>query len=309
MSVKILITGGSGFIGSHLVKLFISAGYEVASTKRNSTSYWRLEHEKKNIRWINISNKNWKEKVVDFNPVYIIHCSWDGVTANQRENDNIQLSNFSFLIELLEICNLIKPKKFITLGSQAEYGFFDHTVKENYIESPTNMYGHTKLISKHTVEFYCNKNNIEWIWLRLFPFFGENESFEWFIPMITKKILLGELIEMTPGEQEYAYLYVGDFAVWMKKIVENKIEKGVYNISSMTFISLKKLVYKICKYLNKPQDNIKFGAISYRSNQSMLMCGNIEKLKLAISTIEETNFDINLHLTIDNLINRINKND
>lgn len=305
MISTILITGATGFLGSNLVNLLNKHNYKIICLKRKNSNCYRVNPSLKNIIWINSDYKDWEKKLDEFQIDYIIHCGWNGVSSKFRDDFSSQMVNMQFLECILKIAKEKKVKKIIGLGSQAEYGHYDGVIDENHNESPYSYYGVLKLASKNIVKCFCDNNSIDWIWLRLFPLFGELESSKWLIPSLIEKLILNKEFNMTKGEQKYSYLYVNDFSEILKRIIESNIKSGVYNISSkQNLISLKELVLTINNEIQSNINLVKFGALEYRPNQPMLMGGKMTKIEQEIGEIQETSFLINIR----KVIQAINKN-
>jgi dTDP-D-glucose 4,6-dehydratase len=109
-------------------------------------------------------------------------------------------------------------------------------------------------------------------------------------------------MDMTPGLQRYAYMYVKDLAKIVVQIVETTIKSDIYNLSSSNSIELKKLVEKIIAIVKPADPQINFGAIPYRENQPMVIQGNIEKLKNELGELIETDFDSNFEGVVNYII-------
>jgi nucleoside-diphosphate-sugar epimerase len=305
MGKQILITGITGFIGSHIAAVFLENGDRVTGLKRSQSDTWRNTAYADKIHWINIDDKGWQEQVIQVKPDIIIHGAWEGVAADNRQHWVTQWKNLDLLSELLLIARESGTQKFIGLGSQAEYGYFDGVIDETYPCNPNSAYGVSKLMAKEAVKCFCEQHDIQWYWLRLFPCFGEKESFDWLIPMLTRKIYRKELMEMTPGEQRYAYLYVKDLSSWIVSIAKEELSSGIYNISSQTSYSLKEVVKKITGLLGSGEANIRLGALPYRQHQPMLLAGNVQKLFNGLGGLKESNFDEKLQATVTYIIQHI----
>jgi len=305
MHKRILITGISGFLGSQIAKHLILQGHVLIATKRTCTILSRCEDYADKITWIKINEANWQSKILEFNPEIIIHTAWSGVSSTDRDDWDVQLSNIEFTLKLLQIAKQCKLKKFIGFGSQAEYGNFSCIVDENYPLNPNSAYGSSKIAISQIIKNYCSINEINWYWFRLFSFFGELESNNWFIPTLIDRILSIQKMDMTPGEQKYAYMYVGDLAKTIGKIVEIDINPGIYNISSSKAISLLDLTNKILEIIKPKESKINFGAIPYRANQSMLIQGSNLKLETELGEkIEELDFNDSLNKVVKYKLNK-----
>jgi nucleoside-diphosphate-sugar epimerase len=305
MHNRILITGISGFLGSQIAKQLIFQGHELIATKRSSSDLWRCKDYANKITWINLNEANWQTKILEFNPEIIIHTAWSGVSAKDRDDWDIQLSNIDLTLKLLQIAKECKLKKFIAFGSQAEYGNFSGIIDENYPVNPNSAYGSSKIAISQIINNFCSINLIKWHWFRLFTFFGELENKSWFIPTLIDKISSEQKMDMTPGKQKYAYMYVGDLASIIGKIVEFDINSGVYNISSSNAISLLELSNKILDLIKPAKSQINFGAIPYRPNQSMHIQGSNSKLEKELGEkIDELNFNDSLSRVVNFILNK-----
>jgi nucleoside-diphosphate-sugar epimerase len=305
MHNKILLTGISGFLGSQIAKQLIFQGHKLIATKRTSSDLWRCEEYANKITWINLNEANWQTKILEFNPEIIIHTAWSGVSATDRDDWDIQLSNIDLTLKLLQIAKQCKLKKIIGFGSQAEYGNFSGIIDETYPVNPNSAYGSSKIAISQIINNFCSINQINWHWFRLFSFFGELENNSWFIPTLIDKISSVQKMDMTPGEHKYAYMYVGDLARIIGKIVEVDISSGVYNISSSNAISLLELSNKILELIKPTESQINFGAIPYRQNQSMHIQGSNSKLEKELGEkIEELNFNDSLSRVVNFKLNK-----
>lgn len=112
-------------------------------------------------------------------------------------------------------------------------------------------------------------------------------------------------MDMTSGEQKYAYMYVGDLARIICKTVEVDISAGIYNISSSSAISLIELTNKILEIIKPDVSQINFGAIPYRPNQSMHIQGSNSKLEKELGgKIYELDFNDSLSKVVNYKLNK-----
>lgn len=282
--MKVFLTGASGFLGSHIAELLLESGHDVKALKRKTSEIKTLPfyHD---IEWYDIEDE-WLDKILIFSPDIIIHAAWNGVEASYRNNWEKQLSNIPFVYDLLEIAKISHSKRFISLGSQAEYGSFSGKIDESCQVNPTDAYGAVKVMAQQLIQSFCERYHIDWVWLRVFSVFGERESKNWLIAGTIIELLNKiESLDFTLGEQKYAYLYVGDFAQAVLKVVETEDQKyGIYNISSNKAVKLKDIILMIKDILNS-KTRLNFGAIPYRVNQPMHIEGDINKFFLAFGSI------------------------
>lgn len=307
MKEVILITGATGFLGCHLAQLLVNNNYKIVATKRNSSNLKNCIEFQEKVRWINVDEKNWRDEIIELQPEIIIHAAWTGLLSFERNNWQTQSTNLLLLQDLLYIAEKSNTKKMIGLGSQAEYGNTDTVVSESHTLRPKNAYGVFKILSSQLLRYYCEINEIEWYWLRIFSVFGEKEAEEWLLPSIITSIITKKKKSMafSPGDQQYAYLYVKDFAKAINKVIAVKDKKsGYYNISSVLPLPLKLIITLIRDTLD-PQFILEFGGLPYRQDQSMLIAGNMTLYDEAFGTLQTTPLDESINNTINYYISKL----
>jgi nucleoside-diphosphate-sugar epimerase len=275
----ILITGATGFLGSHIVEELTSQNYSVVALKRSTSNLSHCSSFKDNIHWINCDSIVDAEKdIIECKPDILIHAAWSGVKASDRNNWSEQEKNLSYLVSLLEIVKKTNISKIIALGSQAEYGSFEGSVDENLTSNPTNAYGTFKVCASILIKSFAELNNINWYWIRLFSIFGPREDENWLIPAVINHLLEKSEMNLTPCEQKYDYLFAKDFANGILNVIKSDSNfSGVYNMSSGQSIKLKDILSFIENKLSPNRKLLKMGAIPYRPYQVMHMEGNSKK--------------------------------
>ncbi|WP_448105293.1 NAD-dependent epimerase/dehydratase family protein [Pedobacter panaciterrae] len=299
---KILITGITGFLGSHIAEKLIQEGIGVIGLKRTISDTWRCNQILDKIEWVDIET-GYQDLILKKQPDTIIHSAWIGVEAKDRDNWTLQAQNIQFLVQLLEIAKQTKVKKIIFLGSQSEYGITDGKVFENKKSVAATAYGSIKLACLEILKTFSETNHIDWVWLRVFSLFGERENVSWLIPSLIKRMTSETEMDFTKGEQMYAYLYVRDFAEIILRIVNTPVISDIYNVSANEARSLKSVITEIRDLVN-PKFKLNMGVLPYRKNQSMHIEGDISKLQSQIGEINFTNFNVALRRTLKSYLSQ-----
>ncbi|MFA5329302.1 MAG: NAD(P)-dependent oxidoreductase [Prolixibacteraceae bacterium] len=290
--MKILITGASGFIGSHITENLVEEGHKVYAICRNKTNFDKCDQFKNKVTWINQDHPEWERKLEGIELDQFIHTAWAGVTSAERDDWDLQLTNFEFSKSMIDLAIRLNARKLICLGSQAEYGLYNYKVTEEHVPEPTDAYGAVKLLTLYYLQNTATKNNRIWYWLRIFSIIGENENKSWLLSQVMGKLLAGEEIELTQGEQFYDYLYIVDFINALTQIITCKSDlSAVYNICSGRPVKIRNLLLLVAEKLNINGTNLKFGAIPYRKNQNMYMVGSPEKFESIFGQQELSKLD------------------
>lgn len=298
--MKILLTGATGFLGSHIAETLSTHGHELLLAKRTKSDLWRCASLENKVKWTNSDSDTFELDVLSFRPNVIINSAWNGVSAGERNSWKHQLDNLCYQQRLLDLAKRLEVKVFIGIGSQAEYGTFDGCVDENYIADPNTAYGVVKLAAQQIVKTFCEENNITWYWFRLFSCFGEREAENWLIPAVIKNMMSTDQdhMDLTAGEQKYSYLYIKDVTNVILSAVKGNAESGIYHITSDKLRSLKSILVHIKEYL-RPEFCLNFGALPYRKNQSMINGSVNLKTRKAFGDFEVSDFSSKLIQTIE----------
>ena len=189
---KIIVAGGSGFIGANLISELISNGNEVISISRNKN---QIKRKFKNVKYISHDlNKPLRKTFLEkFKEVeYIINCSGYIDHSDFRGSGReVFYDHFNSLISLTNLAIDLKVKTFVQLGSSDEYGNNKSPIKESVRESPISPYALAKLSSTYFLQQCFKQRILNTVILRPFLVFGEMQNKE--IPHILKTVLIGNL--------------------------------------------------------------------------------------------------------------------
>lgn len=285
---RVVLTGATGFIGSHLAGELVARGYEVVALRRPQSNTWRVAAVADRLTWINTDAADWPQQLQTLQPEYLVHSAWLGVGVGQRDDWQSQLSNLTFTMRLLQAVSHSGLKKVVMLGSQAEYGAFEGRIDEKYPALPTAAYGAVKVATLQLVRAYCEAHGLEWYWLRVFAVFGPREDAHWFVSFVAASLLRQQPPDLTNCEQRYDYLFVPDLArAIVQTLPAAPGQSGVYNIGSNHATGLREIVDTLVK-LTHSGAGANYGALPYRPGQVMHMEGNSDKFEHVFEPIRQT---------------------
>lgn len=277
--MKIIITGGAGFIGSYVTRL-LSLEHQVGILTRPSSSLQRIQDCVDHIDLFPVDMENisaLNEQFAHFKPDIVLHLAWEGV-LNRYRHDNVQTKNVSITMNILEAAINNGVKAWIGLGSQAEYGPVMHKITEDTIPHPTTLYGAAKLSTYLMAERRAAEAGLRFAWLRIFSTYGPTDNPEWMLPYLIRTLLKGDRPSLTAGEQCWDYLYVEDAARAIASVTTHAFAEGVFNVGSGIALPLREII-EIIRDTIDPHLPLGFGEVSYRPDQVMHLEACAAKLK------------------------------
>lgn len=299
--MRVLLTGASGFVGSHVLIELLEQEIPVAILLRSSSDVWRIQSHLDQVTIIRGELTRTDQilpQISKFSPDTLINLAWNGV-ENKFRNDSKQITENLKLIEILfEIAKNSGIRSFIGIGSQAEYGPRNAITGEEDETLPSTLYGVAKLSAFHLLKVLCQANDIRFAWLRIFSSYGPKDNPDWFIPYLIKQFLIHETPKLTKGEQLWDYIYVSDAANAIIKVANTHAATGVFNLGSGKINTVKYIAETIRDIIN-PTLPIDFGAIPYRSDQVMHLQANVKRLEKMVGWQPAVSLEDGIEKTIE----------
>lgn len=245
---KLLVAGGTGFIGYHICKFAKKKKFFTVSISKNKPSKKRRV---KGVKYIiqDLRSKHELEKLTwDYN--FVINCSGYGRLLSNKSKGNIFYQNHLISLKnLVRLSNNKFLKKFIQLGSSTEYGMTKSPQKENIVCKPSNIYGKAKLAcTKYLLKIFKNEK-FPCVILRLFQVYGPLQQNSKIVPFVIKNSKKNKKFKVTKGNQERDFLYIDDLVLAIFKCMYNKQSNG--KIINLGFGSPVRLHYVIEYILSK----------------------------------------------------------
>jgi nucleoside-diphosphate-sugar epimerase len=232
--MRALVTGASGFVGSHLVEALLRGGETVAVLCREGSDLWRLEEALPRVTVIRgdlTEIARAEEEIREFAPDTVFHLAWYGVTGRERDDDAHLDKNFVGSVALLRLAVRLGIRTFVGLGSQAEYGPQDRVLDEDARTEPVTAYGVAKLCTYLFARHLAASSGMRFVWLRLFSSYGPKDGPEWMIPYLVRTLARGECPALTACEQRWDYVYVADAAEAILTVLRHPGPLGqIYNV-------------------------------------------------------------------------------
>lgn len=272
MTKSILVTGGTGFVGSNIVKYFKNKNYNIVVIDRTIKEYNKIS----DVEYLTFNLKdheNLKNFLKDYNFDYIFH---EGAIVDTTYNfDDIFEINTNAINSLIKLAEK-SDAKLIYASSCAVYGNTPIPNKVNYKELPLNKYGESKLQQDQIVRSYLDnsENRIPITGLRYSNVYGNGESHKCnmssMIYKINEEIKTGSVKLFEYGEQKRDFIYIDDIVGYnVSAAHSNKV--GIFNAGFGNSFSFNDLIRFFEIYYNK---NIKINFIKnpYNFYQNHTLC-------------------------------------
>lgn len=249
--MKTIVTGGAGFIGSHLVDALLEEGHEVIVIDNCSTGrIENLSQVAQQIKFIgsDISKKgNWEAEFKDVDWVFHLAALADIVPSIERPDDYFQ-SNVIGTFNVLEASNKYRVKKLIYSASSSCYGIPDYYPTAESAEiKPQYPYALTKRLGEELVMHWAEIYGLKAISLRFFNVYGPRSRTSGtygavFGVFLAQKLANKPFTVVGDGNQTRDFTYVNDIVSAILAAVKSEATGEIYNVGSGGTVSVNKLV-------------------------------------------------------------------
>jgi UDP-glucose 4-epimerase len=251
----VLLTGATGFIGSHLLEALLAKEYEVVVLKRSTSDTWRIEHLLERVMHYNVDEHALELAFEQQRIDVVIHLA-----TKYRKFDNVKEvpelinANITLPVQLIELAARSGVKAFINTGTFFEYDCSIQPIGEERRTRPLNFYAKTKLAFESMLMTYSDRMAINTF--RLFSPYGEKDN-QKLISTIIKSALSKIEIQLSEGFQKADYIYVSDIVCAYLKAIkrlefeEIESEYEVFNLGSGSAFSVRDIVSLIEQQLGR----------------------------------------------------------
>lgn len=284
--MKILVTGGAGFIGSAIIPVLQKHGHEISVI--DNLSFGKREFidiDDKDFFATDIRDKAGVQAVVqELRPDILIHLAAIHFIpyCNQHPFESADI-NIRGTMNVLEACkNTGSLKKLFFASTAAVYSISDEPVDENHKVEPLDIYGLSKLTGEHLFKEFFLETSVDTVVCRFFNAFGPNETNPHLIPEIEQQIKQGlrtiKLGNLTP-KRDFIHTYDLASAV-VKMLAENIKGFEVFNLGRGIEYSVIEIVEAFERQLGE-KITIEVEESRVRKVERMHLLANVDKLKRA----------------------------
>ena len=281
---KILITGGTGFVGSNFVHELLEAGGDMHLIVRPESNFWRINDikDKLKLHYVDLLDAAEMEKfIAELEPEVILHFATYGAYQSRQQDIKLMIdTNLLGTINLVNAASKTKFDCFINTGSSSEYGEKDHPMKETDILEPNNLYGVTKAAATMYAQFMAKKMNLPMATIRLFSPYGYFEEEGRLMPNVVKAGVNNEKFKAPSPLIMRDFLFIEDVLGAYLKAIDNinNIKGSVINVSSGEQHSIADVVNAVEKKLGRKID-VEYGNFAVKQHEPKMWVADISKAK------------------------------
>lgn len=300
-NARVLVTGGGGFIGSHLTRRLVNEGADVSIFEISKTDNIKDISDKIDLYKIDVCDfESVKKTIKAIQPEKIYHMSaFTNVERSFLNMDKIIKVNVEGTINLLHALEDLDYNCFINTGTCEEYGDNPAPFTEDQMPNPVSPYSASKVSTTFFCKMLYKTHGCPIVTLRPFLVYGPYQSRSMLIPILITSALLKKEFKMTKGKQTREFNYVDDIVEgFIKASITKKAIGEIINIGNGKEYKVIDVVKKILNLMGNPIKPV-VGALPYRPGETMHFYCNNSKARNLLGWEPKADLDAGLKLTIE----------
>jgi len=267
---RVLVTGATGFLGSHCLAPLVARGFEVVALYRE-----RAPQEQPGVQWVrgDVMDRAEMHAVLErYAPKGLFHLAWF-VEPGKLIADPSNLSWIAASLDLIRAFRESGGERCTVSGSCYEYDWrFGYCVENVTPCEPDTLYGAAKDSLRRAFLAYCNVSGLSGSWGRAFFMYGPRENPARLVSSVIISLLKGLPAKSSHGLQVRDYLHIQDVADGMVALFASQAG-GAYNIAAGTSTTIREIVELLGKITGR-SDLLQIGAFPARANDAPLVLGD-----------------------------------
>ncbi len=247
MRRRVLVTGGTGFVGANLVRRLLADGHAVHCLVRPEHAGWRLADVRGDVELhrASLDDRRAVERAVRrAKPEWIFHLAAHGAYSWETDVDRIVATNVLGTVNLVRAALASGFEAFVNAGSSSEYGFKKTAPRERDWVEPNSHYAVAKVAATHFCRLTAQRENVKIATLRLYSVYGPWEDPGRLMPTMVAQGLAGRLPPLVDPRVARDYVYVDDVSeAFVRAAAKPHPEPGVvFNVGSGRQTTIREVV-------------------------------------------------------------------
>ena len=237
MRRRVLVTGGTGFVGANLVRRLLADGHAVHLLVRPQPAAWRLADVRSDVALhrASLDDRAAVERAVRrVKPEWVFHLAAHGAYSWETDLDRIVATNLLGTVNLVRACLRTGFEALVQAGSSSEYGFKTRAPGERAWVEPNSHYAVMKVAATHFCRLTAQQERVKIATLRLYSVYGPWEDPGRFVPTLVAQGVAGRLPPLVDPRVARDYVYVDDVSeAFVRAAVKAHPEPGpVFNVGT-----------------------------------------------------------------------------
>lgn len=274
---RLLVIGGTGFIGRHVCRMAAEAGYSVTSLSLGPA---RMEIPEARHLCADLSDPSSLGEVLAGKGFEYVVNSGGYIDHRPFRDGGRSLihSHFDGTLNLIELLDRGRLVSFVQLGSSDEYGAAPAPQREDAREAAVSPYSLAKVATTHFLQMLWRTEKFPAVTLRLFLTYGPGQDTRRFLPQLIRGCLEDKKFPVSEGRQIRDFCYVGDVVRGILRALEAPAACGeVINLASGTPVSIKSMIDQVRQLIGKGEPE--YGRIPYRVGENPELYADIAKAR------------------------------
>ncbi len=252
---RVILTGGTGFVGANLARRLLRDGHEVHLLVREGYRPWRINDILDDVRLhvVDLADEDTLVSVVRrIRADWVFHLAVYGAYASQQNVQQMIQTNILGTVNLVNACLVTGFEALVNTGSSSEYGFKDHPPHEQEALGPNSHYAVTKASATMFCRYTAQSQDVHMPTLRLYSVYGSYEEPTRLIPTVIVRGLHQELPPLVSASVARDYVYSEDVAEAYVRAasVPDQSRGAVYNVGTGIQTSLEEVVAQARRMLD-----------------------------------------------------------
>lgn len=292
---NIVITGATGFLGSHLAQWFLEQGDRVYALVRPGSAKLQYLPEHRNLIPVYGTMEEAADCVEEIGHADAwFHFAWGGVNREEIDSPEVQAGNIRGSLACVEAAHRLGCRVFMDAGSRVEYGVIEDgrgVMTEEMECSPVNEYGKAKLEFFRQAVPVCERYGMNFCHLRFFSVYGYGDHPWSIISTLVRELPRGGRVSLSACRHEWNFMYIDDAVEAVGRLYEQVKDKpckkgAAVNIASRDTRVLKSFVEEVFELAGK-RGTLEFGTFVQAKEGALSIRPDVSRMEAMTGGFKE----------------------